>query len=101
MWNVRELALNIHTHPNTRAHTHVVEMDAHTEMQEGGWLLMGQWQGLPSPCGVPLLTEQVTEKAKDIRSYQRAGVHGMSEGRVAEGSHSLSERTARLGNTVG
>lgn len=58
-------------------------MDAHTKMREGGWLLIGQWQGLPSPCGVPLLTEQVKEKAKDIRSYQRVGVHGMSEGRAS------------------
>lgn len=61
----------------------MVEMDAHTKMREGGWLLIGQWQGLPSPCGVPLLTEQVKEKAKDIRSYQRVGVHGMSEGRAS------------------
>lgn len=77
----------------------MVEMDAHTEMREDRWLLIGQWRGLPSPCGVPLLTEQVKEKAKDIRSYQRAGVHGVSEGRAAEGSHSLSESRARLGNT--
>lgn len=51
----------------------MVEMDAHTKMREGGRLLTGQWQGLPSPCVVPLLTEQVKEKAKDLQIIPKSG----------------------------
>lgn len=48
-------------------------MDAHTKMREGGRLLTGQWQGLPSPCVVPLLTEQIKEKAKDLQIIPKSG----------------------------